>query len=98
MQELPSGQCLSVYDVCHSVSGGQLGLQSARSPSIASLAYSEVYNPPYISSSLYMYMEEDLCKGVVYFTVMFDHPSCFLTFAVLVSLHPATFLMIFITL
>ena len=39
---------------------------------------SEVYNHPYIS----FFMEEDLCRGwgVVYFTVLFDHPSCFLTF------------------
>ena len=37
-------------------------------------------------------MEEDLCKGVVYFTVMCDHLSLVsLLFAVLVSLHPVTF-------
>ena len=44
--------------------------------------YSEVYNHPYISFFIVrsVYMEEDLCRGVVYFTVMFDHPSCFLTF------------------
>ena len=47
---------------------------------------SEVYNHPYISFFIvHVYMEEDLCKGisvggVVYFTVMFDHPSCFHTF------------------
>ena len=45
-----------------------------------------------------MYMEKDLCKGVVYFTVLCDHPYLVsLLFAVLVSLHPATFLMFFIT-
>ena len=51
---------------------------------------SEVYNHPYISFFIvHVYMEEDLCRGggggggggwVVYFTVVFDHPSCFLTF------------------
>ena len=42
---------------------------------------SEIYNHPYISFFIvHVYMEEDLCRGVVYFTVMFDHPSCFLTF------------------
>ena len=44
-----------------------------------------------------MYNENRYVGVIVYFTVMFDHPSCFLTFAVLVSLHPATFLMFFIT-
>ena len=59
---------------------------------------SEVYNPPTYLFSLYMYMEKDLCKGVVYFTVLCDHPYLVsLLFAVLVSLHPATFLMFFIT-
>ena len=44
---------------------------------------SEVYNHPYISYlfSLYMYIWKKISVGViVYFTVMFDHPSCFLTF------------------
>ena len=43
---------------------------------------SEVYNHPYISFFIvHVYMEEDLCRGgVVHFTVVFDHPSCFLTF------------------
>ena len=44
---------------------------------------SEVYNHPYISFSLYMYIWKKISVGgggVVYFTVMFDHPSCFLTF------------------
>ena len=37
--------------------------------------------PTYISFFIiHVYMEEDLCRGVVYFTVMFDHPSCFPTF------------------
>ena len=59
---------------------------------------SEVYNPPTYLFSLYMYMEKDLCRGVVYFTVLCDHPYLVsLLFAVLVSLHPATFLMFFIT-
>ena len=36
--------------------------------------------------------------GIVYITVMFDHPSLVsLLFAVLVSLHPVTFSMFFIT-
>ena len=44
---------------------------------------SEVYNHPYILYlfSLYMYIWKKISVGViVYFTVMFDHPSCFLTF------------------
>ena len=54
---------------------------------------SEVYNPPTYLSSLYTYMEKDLCRGVVYFTVLCDHPYLVsLLFAVLVSLHPVTFL------
>ena len=44
-----------------------------------------------------MYNEKRYVGVIVYFTVMFDHLSCFLLFAVLVSLHPATFLMFFIT-
>ena len=59
---------------------------------------SEVYNPPTYRFSLYTYMEKDLCRGVVYFTVLCDHPYLVsFLFAVLVSLHPATFLMFFIT-
>ena len=53
---------------------------------------SEVYNPPTYRFSLYTYMEKDLCRGVVYFTVLCDHPYLVsLLFAVLVSLHPGTF-------
>ena len=53
---------------------------------------SEVYNPPTYLFSLYTYMEKDLCRGVVYFTVLCDHPCLVsLLFAVLVSLHPVTF-------
>ena len=37
---------------------------------------SEVYNHPY----RYMYNEKRYVGVIVYFTVMFDHPSCFLTF------------------
>ena len=57
---------------------------------------SEVYNPPTYLFSLYTYTEKDLCRGVVYFTVLCDHP-CFvsLLFAVLVSLHPVTFSNVF---
>ena len=40
----------------------------------------------------FQYMEKDLCRGVVYFTVLCDHPCLVsLLFAVLVSLHPVTF-------
>ena len=35
---------------------------------------SEVYNPPTYLFSLYTYMEKDLCRGIVYFTVLCDHP------------------------
>ena len=57
---------------------------------------SEVYNPPTYLFSLYMYMEQDLCRGVVYFTVLCDHPYLVsLLFAVLVSLHPVTFSNVF---
>ena len=57
---------------------------------------SEVYNPPTFLFSLYMYMEKDLCRGVVYFTVLCDHPYLVsLLFAVLVSLHPVTFSNVF---
>ena len=45
---------------------------------------SEVYNHPYRDLLPYIYtctMKKDIYVGViVYFTVMFDHPSCFLTF------------------
>ena len=57
---------------------------------------SEVYNPPTYLFSLYTYMEKDLSRGVVYFTVLCDHPCLVsLLFAVLVSLHPVTFLNVF---
>ena len=57
---------------------------------------SEVYNPPTFLFSLYMYMEKDLCRGVVYFTVLCDHPYLVsLLFAVLLSLHPVTFSNVF---
>ena len=57
---------------------------------------SEVYNPPTYLFSLYTYMEKDLCRGVVYFTVLCDHPCLVsLLFAVLVSLHPVTFSNVF---
>ena len=36
---------------------------------------SEVYNPLHIFFHyMYTYMEKDLCRGVVYFTVLCDHP------------------------
>ena len=43
---------------------------------------SEVYNHPYISFfTVHVYIWKKISVGViVYFTVMFDHPSCFLTF------------------
>ena len=57
---------------------------------------SEVYNPPTYLFSLYTYREKDLCGGVVYFTVLCDHPYLVsLLFAVLVSLHPVTFSNVF---
>ena len=57
---------------------------------------SEVYNPPTYLFSLYTYMEQDLCRGVVYCTVLCDHPYLVsLLFAVLVSLHPVTFSNVF---
>ena len=41
-------------------------------------------------------MEKDLCRGVVYFTVLCNHPYLVpLLFAVLVSLHPVTFSNVF---
>ena len=40
--------------------------------------------------------KKDLCRGVVYFTVLCDHPCLVsLLFAVLVSLHPVTFSNVF---
>ena len=37
-------------------------------------------------------IEKDLCRGVVFFTVLCDHPYLVsLLFAVLVTLHPVTF-------
>ena len=57
---------------------------------------SEVHNPPTYLFSLYTYMEKDLCRGVVYFTVLCDHPYLVsLLFAILVSLHPVTFSNVF---
>ena len=48
---------------------------------------SKVYNPPTYLFSLYTYMEKDISRGVVYFTVLCDHPYLVsLLFAVLVSL------------
>ena len=42
---------------------------------------SEVYNHPYISFFIVHVLWKKISVGVVvYFTVMFDHPSCFLTF------------------
>ena len=55
---------------------------------------SEVYNPPY--RDLFPYNEERYVGGIVYFTVLCDHPYLVaLLFAVLVSLHPVTFLNVF---
>ena len=47
---------------------------------------------------IYMYNEKRNVGVIVYFTVMFDHPLVSLPFAVLVSLHPDTFLMFFLLL
>ena len=51
------------------------------------ITITQLYKHPYVYFFIvHVYMEEDLCGGggggggVVYFTVMFDHPSCFLTF------------------
>ena len=54
---------------------------------------SEVYTIPlHIFFHYTRIMEKDLCRGVVYFTVLCDHPYLVsLLFAVLVSLHPVTF-------
>ena len=44
----------------------------------------------------YVYNEERYVGGIVYFTVLCDHPYLVsLLFAVLVSLHPVTFLNVF---
>ena len=55
---------------------------------------SEVYNPPteiFFHNTCIM-----ICRGVVYFTVLCDHPYLVsLLFAVLVSLHPVTFSNVF---
>ena len=40
---------------------------------------SEVYNHPYISFFI-VHVYKISVGVIVYFTVMFDHPSCFLTF------------------
>ena len=59
---------------------------------------SEVYNHPYISFFIvHVYMEEDLCRGGCILHCYVRSSLVFLLFAVLVSLHPATFLMFFIT-
>ena len=60
---------------------------------------SEVYNHPYISFFIvHVYMEEDLCRGGLYTSLLCSIiPLVSLLFAVLVSLHPATFVMFFIT-
>ena len=57
---------------------------------------SEVYNHPYISFFIvHVYMEDDLCRGDC---ILHCYVRSSLTFfAVLVSLHPDTFLMFFIT-
>ena len=55
---------------------------------------SEVYNHPYISFSLYMYIWKKISVGVIVCLII---PLVSLLIAVLVSLHPATFLMFFIT-
>ena len=63
---------------------------------------SDVYNPPYIAifSIIHRVWKKISLGGFVYITVMFDHMHTSLVsllFAVLVSLHPVTFLMFFIT-
>ena len=59
---------------------------------------SEVYNHPYISFIIvHVYMEEDLCRGGCILHCCVRSSLVSLLFAVLVSLHPATFLMFFIT-
>ena len=53
---------------------------------------SEVYNPP---TEIFFHntcIIKKICRGIVYFTVLCDHPYLVsLLFAVLVSLHPVTF-------
>ena len=58
---------------------------------------SDVYNPPYRDLLPYTcIMKKRYVGGIVYITVMFDHPSLVsLLFAVLVSLHPVTFSNVF---
>ena len=56
---------------------------------------SEVYNPP-TEIFFYTCIMKKICKGIVYFTVLCDHPCLVsLLFAVLVSLHPVTFSNVF---
>ena len=57
---------------------------------------SEVYNPPYRDLFPYTCIMKKICRGIVYFTVLCDHPCLVsLLFAVLVSLHPVTFSNVF---
>ena len=57
---------------------------------------SEVYNPPYRDLFPYTCIMKKICRGIVYFTVLCDHPFLVsLLFAVLVSLHPVTFSNVF---
>ena len=88
-----------MYTILHMMGSKSL-LVFANSPAcmhyLSSATNSEVYNPPTYLFSLYMYMEEDLCREVVYFTVMLDHPNLVsVLFTVLVSLRPVTFLNVF---
>ena len=53
--------------------------------------------PTEIFFHIYMYNEKRYVGVIVYFTVMLIIPLVSLLFAVLVSLHPDTFLMFFIT-
>ena len=56
---------------------------------------SEVYNP-YRDLFPYTCIMKKICRGIVYFTVLCDHPCLVsLLFAVLVSLHPVTFSNVF---
>ena len=57
---------------------------------------SEVYNPPYRDLFPYTCIMKKICRGIVYFTVLCNHPCLVsLLFAVLVSLHPVTFSNVF---
>ena len=48
---------------------------------------------PIFPQEMYVYIEERYVGGIVYFTVLCDHPYLVsLLFAVLVSLHPVTIL------